>query len=673
MTELQATATPFEPIAERERHAPPPATIDPNTERNWFGRLSPVLLAHKGLFLSALALMLIGLITSVAAPAVLGFAINDALSDEPLQPSFIRELLANLASEVGLAAPGADGSLALEVYAVALLAIGLLRIGAQASYRYNLYRTAYHIEADLRSILYGHLTRLSFSFFDRAQSGQLISRANSDIRAVQMFLTFAPLMLTSWLSFALALSFMLSVHVGLTLAAVFALPGVFLVGIRMRRLMFPLSWINQSRMADLATVVDESINGIRVVKAFAAQERQVNALARSAQRVLWAAIQMVEMRAKYGPLMENIARLGPAGVLLYGGYLVMDGSIEGVGTLVTFNMYMLMLQAPFRILGFFITMSQRAAASAHRIFEILDEPVEIDEGPDAQVLSQVRGDIAFTDVHFGYAQGAEILKGLSLRIAPGETVALVGRTGCGKSTVARLLARFYDATQGSVSIDGKDVRDLTLTSLRGQVGLALEEPFLFSMSVRDNIAYGRPDATLEEVEAAAQAAQADRFIRDLEQGYDTVIGERGYTLSGGQRQRIALARLLLLNPPILVLDDATSAIDVGVEAKIHKALGEAMKDRTTLVIAHRESTIGLADRVVLIDGGQAIASGTHRELLASEPRYREVLAQQDKPKRSAPPKPQGRRVAAPAPGGPGGGGPGGEFPGGGGGFGGFGL
>jgi ATP-binding cassette subfamily B protein len=315
-------------------------------------------------------------------------------------------------------------------------------------------------------------------------------------------------------------------------------------------------------------------------------------------------------------------------VLLFGGYMVIHGTL-GVGNILTFNLYLLMLQAPFMMLGMLIMMGQRAAASAERIYEILDEEPTVTDAPDAVDLVDCTGDVRFRHVDFAYNEDAEqlVLADFDLHVPPGQTVAIVGRTGAGKSTVARLLTRFYDVKHGSVELDGHDVRDLTLASLRANVGVVLDEPFLFSASVHDNIAYGKPSAGRDEVEAAAKASGAHEFISHLVDGYDTVVGERGYTLSGGQRQRIAIARTLLVNPPVLVLDDATSAIDVQVEQTIHAGLKVQMEGRTTLIIAHRLSTISLADRVVLLDQHKVVADGTHAELLATTPLYAEVLAQ----------------------------------------------
>lgn len=589
----------FEPIGVSPRYEAPRASIDPDRSLGWIRRMLPVVMSHRTLVVGSLLVAFLALLAQVAVPAVTRVAIDRAL----------------VARDAALAP-----------YVWVLVGLGVARGLLAFVYRYGMYRTAYRLEYDLRSIMYDHLSRLSFSFYDRVQSGQLISRANSDIRAVQMFLTFAPLIGMTLLTFGLALAFMLTIHVPLTVVALAALPGVYVSGQRLRDRIFPLSWINQARQAEVATIVDENVNGVRVVKSFAAEERQVRALAGAARRLRWSAVRMVEARARHNPVMENLPRVGVALVLLYGGWLVIEGEVT-LGTLLAFNAYVIMLQAPFRMLGFFLMMGQRARASAERIFEILDERPEIVDRPGAVELDGVRGRIEYRDVTFGYGDGPPILDGFDLTIEPGQSVALVGRTGSGKSTVVRLLDRFYDVDGGAVLVDGHDVRDVTLSSLRHHVGLVLDEPFLFSVSLHDNIAYGRPDASREEVEAAARAADADGFIRALPEGYDTVVGERGYTLSGGQRQRIALARTFLVNPPILVLDDATSAIDVQVEARIHAALHQLMADRTTLVIAHRLSTIALADRVVLLDGGRVIADGPHAELLASEPRYAEILAQ----------------------------------------------
>jgi ATP-binding cassette subfamily B protein len=415
------------------------------------------------------------------------------------------------------------------------------------------------------------------------------------------------------------------------------------VGVRMRRKLFPVSWLIQSRLAEVATVVDENVNGVRVVRSFAAEQQQLGQLGTAADRVQWAYIKDADLRARFTPLVQNLSQVGLVFVLLVGGWLIIHDHLP-VETIISFNLWLVMMQAPFMMLGMLIMMGQRASASASRIYEILDEHPTIVDRPDATDLVGSQGDVVFDDVTFAYATDSllskpdadeedaeeerrDVLRHLDLHLRPGETVALVGRTGSGKSTLARLLPRFYDVTEGAVRIDGHDVRDLTLTSLRANIGVVLDEPFLFSVSIRDNIAYGRPDASIDEITAAAEAAGAARFIGHLPEGYETVVGERGYTLSGGQRQRIAIARALLVNPPILILDDATSAIDVKVEQRIHSALRVLMEGRTTLIIAHRLSTISLADRVVLLDGGRVVADGTHAGLLTSTPLYAEILAQ----------------------------------------------
>lgn len=588
----------FEPVAVEARYPAPRAGIDPDPAKGWLRRVWPLVAARRGLLLGSLALALVALGAQVAAPAVLAAAIDSSL---------------------------VDGSAPLGPFVVTLIVLGVARGLFAGAYRYGLALMALRIETDLRATLYRHLTTLSFGFYDRVQSGQIISRANSDIRSVQMVLAFAPLMGLSILMFVLAFVIMLRIDVPLTLLAVAPLPFVYLLGVRLRNQIFPLSWITQARAADLATIVDENVHGVRVVKSFAQEQRQLEQLARSAQRLRWANLVTVDTRSRYAPVMENLPRVGLVVVLLYGGWLVIDGQLD-LGVLVAFNAYILMMQTPFRVLGFFMMLTQRAAASAERIFEILDEAPDVCERPGAPDLVASHGSVSLRDVHFGYGDGPDVLRGLDLDVAAGETVALVGRTGSGKSTVARLIGRFYDVRSGSVRIDGTDVRDVTLASLRAAVGLVLDEPFLFSASVHDNIAYGRPDASRADVEAAAHAAQAHGFVTALPDGYDTVVGERGYTLSGGQRQRIAIARTLLVNPPLVILDDATSAIDVGVESQIHEALDALLAHRTTLVIAHRLSTIALASRVVLLVDGRVAATGTHAELMATEPRYAAVLA-----------------------------------------------
>ncbi len=527
----------------------------------WWLRVMPVIKSHRVTFVTAIVLSFVSLIFQVLVPNMLSNDINH---------TFVQHVT-SLHSDV-----------------ISILIVGLLAGAAGIISRQYLYFTAYNVEADLRSLIYEHMTWLSFSFYDRVQSGQLISRANSDIRSVQMYSIFAPLIIVQCFIGVVAFGFMLSINWALALISMVVMPILYVVGIKMRRVMFPISWITQSRLAQVATIVDENVNGVRVVKSFAQEEAEVNRLADAAEGVAWAYIKDANIRAIWSPWVQNLPQLGLALMLLCGGWMVLHGDLA-YPQILAFSLYLLMLQAPFMMLGQLVMMGQRAKASAGRIFEILDENPEIVERPGAYDLLDVRGSIDFNHVTFTYDNGAEILRDFDAHIAPGETVAIVGRTGSGKSTVARLLDRFYDVTDGSITIDGHDVRDVTLTSLRENVGVVLDEPFLFSVSIADNIAYGRPDALLEDIEAAARAANADEFIVRLPEGYHTVVGERGYTLSGGQRQRIAIARTLLLNPPILILDDATSAIDVHVEAGIYEALRGLLPKRTTIVIAHRIS------------------------------------------------------------------------------------
>ena len=588
----------YEPVGVTPIAGPPRGQIDPDTTLGWYRRVWPLLRARRVAFLGSLAAALVAMVTSVIVPVVTMKAIDDALVDQ---------------------------TRSLTPYLIVLLGMALVRGALTWWYRRTLYTVAYDLEYDLRTIVHGHLTRLPFAFYDRVQSGQLISRANSDIRSVQLYCTFAPLIALNAVSVIVAIVMMLTIDIPLTLVALVTLPFTLALGVRLRNLLFPLSWIVQARAAEITTIVDENVQGVRVVKSFAAEDRELTKLAKAAQRLRWASIAQNDARARYGPLMENLPRLGLAAVLLWGGILAIDGQVS-IGALVAFNAYVLLLQAPFRFLSTVLMLGQRASASAGRIFEILDERSSVVDRPGAVDLVTSEGRIELDDVSFAYAGGPMVLDHLSLTVEPGETVALVGRTGSGKSTVVRLLMRFYDVTGGAVRLDGQDVRDLTQTSVRHHIGVVLDEPFLFSDSIRANIAYGRPDADFGDIVRAAEAAQADGFVGELASGYDTVIGERGYDLSGGQRQRVAIARTLLAEPSVLVLDDATSAIDVRVEEAIHDALSDRHAGRTTIVIAHRLSTIALADRVALLEGGRVVAEGTHTHLLATEPRYAEVLA-----------------------------------------------
>ena len=575
----------------------PRATVDPDTGKTWLRRALPLVMAHRALLITSLTLSFVGLVVQVQIPNLVRIGIDRAIVER--------------------AAP-------LSTYVWWIIGLAVAQGVINYLARLYLLRTAYEIEYDLRNVVYAHLARMPFGFYDRVQSGELMSRSGSDIRAVQMYLAFGPSIIVQCTIAGVAFVLMLSINVPLAIVAMATMPVVAVLGVSMRKAIFPVSWLIQARLAALATVVDENIQGVRIVKAFAAEGRQLGTLAAAADRIRWAYLQDARIRSRWTPVLDNLPRLGLALVLLVGGLMVLDGHTT-VGAIVAFNAYVLMLQPPFRMLGMMIMMGQRAAASARRIYEILDTGNDVIDAEDP-VDARLCGDLRFDDVRFTYPNGTSALHSLDLHVRPGETVAVVGGTGSGKSTLGRLVARFYDVTGGRVLIDGRDIRDYRLTCLRDQISIVPDEPFLFSVSIHDNIAYGRPDADRAAVIAAAVAAGADDFVRELPDGYETVVGERGYTLSGGQRQRIAIARALLVNPPILILDDATSAIDVTVEQRIHESLRSLMRGRTTLIVAHRLSTIGLADRVVFVDGGRVVADGTHAELLATEPRYARVLA-----------------------------------------------
>jgi ATP-binding cassette, subfamily B, bacterial len=515
-------------------------------------------------------------------------------------------------------------SSALWPWLVLLLALAAVTFGFAYLRRYRGGRVALEVQFDLRNDMHAHLQSLDFSNLDRMPTGQLVARANSDSALVQGLLSFFPIMSGNVLLMVLSLVVMIFLSPLLALVSLIIVPALLVVSYRMRWRVFPATWDGQQREGDVAQIVDEGVNGVRVVKAFGQEDRELERVNGSAKTLYGSQMRAVRLLSRYQPLLQAIPSLGQVAILALGGWLALQGEIT-LGTFLAFSTYVAQLMAPARQLAGVLTIGQQARAGVERIFQLLDLKPEISDASDAIDLPEGGGEVAFSDVYFGHGDGPDVLRGFDLRIAAGERVAIVGPSGSGKSTAANLVSRFYDPNRGAVSIDGHDVRHLTLHSLRREVGVVFEESFLFSDSVRANIAYGRPDATDEEVRAAAHAAQAHEFIEALPRGYDTTVGERGLSLSGGQRQRIALARAILTNPRILVLDDATSAIDATTEEAINQALRTVTAGRTTLLIAHRRSTLHLADRVVVLEHGQVADQGSHDELMERSALYRGLL------------------------------------------------
>jgi len=512
--------------------------------------------------------------------------------------------------------------LAFEIAAV--VGLGLLRGALMLGRRLISGRQALAVEYDLRDELYGHFLRLSFGFYDRSQTGQLMSRATIDLQSVRFFLGYGLIFFAQHVVTIVVVSAVLFVYSWqLALVALAITPAVVLVAYRYSQVSHPVLREVQQQLAEVATVAEESIAGVHVVKSFSQEERRTTRFSEAADAVFDRTLAANRQRAFYVPLLTFLPLVAQAAVLLVAGRMVVSGSLS-IGDFFAFNLLLAMLVMPLRMLGMWVGQAQRATAAGERIFEVLDEPEEIADAEDARPLPPGPGALVFEDVDFGYEPGRPVLEGVDLEIAPGRTVALIGRTGSGKTTLAALVPRFYEATAGRVLVDGIDVRDLERRSLRREIGVISQDPFLFSASIRDNIAFGMPDAPHDAVEAAARAAQAHDFILELPQGYDTIVGERGITLSGGQRQRIAIARALLIDPRILVLDDATASVDATTEARIRSGLQEVMRDRTTIIIAHRLSTIALADEVVVLDHGRIAARGTQAELLEASPVFREI-------------------------------------------------
>jgi ABC-type multidrug transport system fused ATPase/permease subunit len=517
-----------------------------------------------------------------------------------------------------------DGNNNLWPLAGAIFAAGLINLAFSSSRRLVAGQVSLGVEYDLRNRMYAHLQSLELGFFDAQQTGQLMSRATVDLQSVRFFLGYGLVfILQSIVTVVVAAVLMFSLNPGLALLTLAPMPLLVWMAFRYGRLNRPAAQEVQQRIAELTADVEENVSGVRVVKAFAQEDRQLERFEASAGRVYDQSMVSTKLRAFYQPLLGFIPMLGMAAVLLVGGRQAANGQIT-IGDFVAFYGYVAMLTGPVRMLGMALGMAQRAVASGARVFELLDRPPRLTAPVGAPPLPEGRGAIDMRGVTVAYEGSEPVLRDVDLSVAAGETVALVGPTGSGKTTLAALIPRLYDPVEGVVEIDGADVRAVDPESLRHQVALVSDDAFLFSASLRENIAYARPGATDDEVQRAASMAGLDEMIQALPDGYETVVGERGLTLSGGQRQRVAIARALIQDPRILILDDATSSLDASTEARVKQALGEVMQGRTTVIIGHRLSTIALADRIAVLDGGRLVAVGTHDELIEQSELYREI-------------------------------------------------
>ncbi|MFV2119846.1 ABC transporter ATP-binding protein, partial [Streptomyces sp. Act-28] len=570
-------------------------------ERGWAGRLWGYAWRHRLDVVLALGSSLGGMAVMALVPLVTKIVIDDVIGAGT----------GSLATWIGV----------LIAAALAVYALTYVR-------RYYGGRLALDVQHDLRTEMYGTITRLDGRRQDELSTGQVVGRATSDLQLIQGLLFMLPMTIGNFLLFFISLGIMAWLSLPLTLVVLAVAPALWFIAKRSRTRLHPATWYAQAQAGQVAGVVDGAVAGVRVVKGFGQEDQETGKL-RAAGRELFAArLRTIRLNSRYTPALQAVPALGQVAMLALGGWLATRGEIT-LGTFVAFSTYLAQLVGPVRMLAMVLTVGQQARAGAERVLELIDTEPSLREGT-AELPADAPAGIEFDDVSFSYGDdGPAVLDGFSLTVRPGETVAVVGASGSGKSTVSLLVPRFYDVTGGAVRVGGHDVRDLTLRSLRAAIGLVPEDSFLFSDTIRANIAYGRPDATDAEIEAAARAAQADRFVAALPDGYDTTVGEHGLTLSGGQRQRIALARTILTDPRLLLLDDATSAVDARVEHEIHEALRSVMAGRTTLLIAHRRSTLNLADRIAVLDGGRLSDIGTHEELQERSALYRRLLTDPD--------------------------------------------
>jgi len=509
-----------------------------------------------------------------------------------------------------------------------LIVAGLVQGVGIGVRRYFGFKLSYRAETDLRNRMFEHLQRLAFNFHDQTSTGQLMARASSDLSQVRLVFAMLPITIANIGMLAIVVTVLIVIDPVLGVVASLAVPTLFGSANRFAGKVIQVSFRVQERLADLSEVVEEAVGGIQVVKAYGQEHQEVARLEETATGIYDESMILVRLRSKFAPLFELIPSMAIVAVLWLGGIRVVDGDLT-IGEFVAFTQYLTVLVFPLRITGWFFAQLPRAGAAATRIQVLLAEAPEITSSPTPRELPDGNGEVRFEAIGFSYPGGPPVLRTVDLVIPGGTSAALVGSTGSGKTTLAHLIPRFYDATDGTVSLDGVDVRNVPLDDLRREVALVFQETFLFSASVRDNIAFGNTTATDDQVRLAARLAQAHGFICELPDGYDTVVGERGHSLSGGQRQRVALARAVLRDPRVLILDDATSSVDAIVEAEMLAALEHVMEGRTTIIIAHRTSTLSLVDRVVFLDEGEIVAVGAHEELLRTIPRYAEVLAQEE--------------------------------------------